>query len=249
MKRGLLIGIFIIAALFVAGCTQQQAQPLGPPAPEDKSSGLIALPEVPDKEEPLPPAPEETTAPAETQPAPEAKEEPVAETPTPTLAEPDILTVVVKKGDVVEYKKHKLTIDEIGSGTYILFNVDGYKSKFYQSKTSEIVNDIRVSYIQSFFNVNSSIQLTLEEFKTGEKEYLLDKGETAKFGNHTLKLDNIKLDVTLPSGCVAWFSLVNEMGEVYRIESGKTKQIQEMKVTVKEAFWRAGNFYAYIKIE
>ncbi|MFH0798357.1 MAG: hypothetical protein V1906_03025 [Candidatus Woesearchaeota archaeon] len=246
MKRGLLIGILIIVALFVAGCGQQQAQPLGPSAPE-KTPGLIALPEVPVKEEPLPSAPEKTDAPVET-PAPEVKEEPVAET-SPTLEEPNVLTVVVKKGDVVDYKKHKLTIDDIGSGTYILFNVDGYKSKFYQSKTSEIVNDLRVSYVQSFFNVNSSIQLTLEEFKTGDKEYLLDKGETVKIGNHTLRLDNVKIDVTLPAGCVAWFSLANEIGETYRIEPGKSKQIQEMKVTVKEAFWRAGNFYAYVKIE
>lgn len=238
MKRGILIGIFIIAALFIAGCAQQPAQPTDPAGPEQPTEAPAAA------EEPLPPVPAEV--PVEAPVAETPKEVPVIATPAPAASE-EKYTLLVKKGDIVTYKGHRIVIDDIGSGTYILFDVDGYKSKFFQSKTSEIVNGLKVTYEQSFFNTNSSIQISFEPFKLGENEHLLDRKETVKVGNHTLRLDDIKIDTSI-QGAVAWFSLENELGDGVRVSPGQTKPINGLKIMLIQTYWRAGNFYAHFKV-
>jgi len=169
------------------------------------------------------------------------------EVPTEEL-EPDKVTAYLKLNEPFIFKGRSIVMTRYFDGTFIEFNVDGIESKFRETRKSEIVNGLRLTYERSLYTTNGSIEVTIEEFKLGPDEYLLNKKETIEVNNHTLRLDSIKFDSRAREG-VAWFSFAQETGSGFRVRKGETKKNNGLKITLIEPFWRSGKEYAHIKVE
>ncbi|RME54869.1 hypothetical protein D6777_02385 [Candidatus Woesearchaeota archaeon] len=148
----------------------------------------------------------------------------------------------------VTFKGKSIEMTKYFDATFIEFKVGNTLSRFRETKRSEIVEGLRVTYLRSLYTSNGSIEVQVEEFNLGPNEYLLNKKEYASVNGHQVRLDSIKYDSTIADG-VAWVSLVNEAGSSIRIKRGETKNLDDLKVTLIEPFWLSGKEYAHLKIE
>jgi hypothetical protein len=253
MKRGTTITIifFTLVALILTGCQaeipQEEVQEeviLGPAEPV-LISGIPSEFLGDNLEEPLEVEETEEVIEEETE---EVVEEETEEAIEEEIIQEDKVTIRLELNKPYNFKGKIVTLTEHREATFIEFNVDGIQSRFIESRKSEIVNGLRVKYERSYYSKDGTVEVTLEEFKLGNNEYLLDKKATLKVKNHTLSLSDIKFDEKIWDG-VVWFSLSGETAPIIYLKPGETKPLKDLSITLIEPFWRSGIYYAHVKVE
>lgn len=206
MKKGLLIiGLFALM-LILAGCKNQidVSQLPSDQGTLDKVNGVPDLIVQP-KTEPIIETPKEPLIPA--------AEEPI-------VAQNEF---IVKKGDSFIFGKNKVTVKEIQSASYVILDVNGETIIFGETRVSEIIGDMLLTYADSNFNLDQTIILRAEDFALKANEYLLKYKEKAIVNGDTIKVENLVYDSGLDAN-VVWVSATSDNSVI------KILQDQEVKI-------------------
>ena len=249
MKSSIILGILILVVLTVSGCQEPYTIPADDTPIEERS--IIDIPgfvDAPEEVEEI----EEEGIPDETLEEVEETEEETEETEEEVeeaVEQNEKVTIELKLNEPYVYDGKTITILSHRDGTSLEFSVDNFQSKFRESRTSEIINNLRITYEQSFYTKRGTVQISIEPFVLGENEYLLTKREKVQVGTHNVVLNSIEFDSRIGGGIVS-LSLSNEDGYISNLKRGETKKLgDELEVTLIQAYWRSMLYYAHLKIE
>lgn len=228
MKKGLLIIGLLTLLLVLAGCKNRiDAGQL----PSDKAA-LDKINGVPD---------------LVVQPKP-VVEKPV-ETLPPVVEEPKVVQneFVVKKGDTFTFGKNTIKVKEIQSSTYVILDVNGETIVFDETKTSDIIGDMLLTYADSNFNKDQTITFKADPFVLKENEYLLNYKDKVTVNGDTIKLENFEYDTGFKIDAI-WVSATSD-SSVAKIREGQELKVGLVKVkALKVKYGTSLRHYAHVSI-
>lgn len=230
MKKRLLVIALIAIMLILVACQNRidLKQPM-----EKESNGIIKLPEVPQKEEPVK---EEVM---------EEKEE---------VPEVKVLPVEVQNefrvttGDSFTYKSYTIKVKDIQSAGHVVLDVNGETILFTETKSSDIFNNMRLIYVTSNFTKDRTVTFKTEDFALGTDEYLMKYKEKVTTHNETVKLENIQYDDYSNDDAI-WVSITSEPNTVLKIREGETQKLGKVKIeAIQVKDGRSTRQFAHVKI-
>ena len=161
--------------------------------------------------------------------------------------ESDILNLRMKEGDKLNYKGHTIEMVDILVGLELELKVDGKKLLMHDTGTKELINNIRLTYVNAFdYNKDNAVNMRLEPFTLGPDEYLIDKGGIVTINGYRVKLSDVRFDDTNKIGYVSVDTPETTIN-VARIVEGKTGTVGNATVTAVETFYQYQP-YAVLKI-
>ena len=226
MKKRLLIILLIAVMLLLVSCKRIDV------SPTTDHQGIIKLPEVPVKEETKP------------------VEEPITPEPTPV---PEPVAEVknefkVTTGDSFTFGKYTVKVKEILSSSHVRLDVNGEEIFFTQTRTSDIIGEMFLTYESSTFNSDGMITLKAEDFALKPNEFIMRYKEKATAHGETVKLDTIVYDEGFKTNAI-WVSILSDPSSSEKILEGKEIKLGTVKIkALKIKDGQSARQYAHISI-
>lgn len=229
-KRLLIIGLFALL-LVLAGCKNRID--VGQPSDTAKLDKINGVPDLVVQPKPV------------TEPV---VEKPV-ETLPPVVEEPKTLQneFVVKKGDSFTFGKNTIKVKDIQSSTYVILDVNGETIVFDETRTSDIIGDMLLTYADSNFNKDQTITFKADPFVLKENEYLLNYKDKVTVNGDTIKLENFEYDTGFKIDAI-WVSATSD-SSVAKIREGQELKVGLVKVkALKVKYGTSLRHYAHVSI-
>lgn len=167
-------------------------------------------------------------------------------TPTPTPAPTPTTEYTLVQGDKITVGGKTLTLVDFSIFQGMLdtvVDVDGVTRDIYETNKPEIINGLRVTPI-NVDRLQTQVTLDVRPFTLGPDEYLLEMNAGQVILGKTLVLREVQDD----NGILVELTEL-EKGNVF-VMPGDTKQIDGVKITNVESFYRSGHGerYAVVKV-
>ena len=229
MKKKVLITFLLAVMLLLVAC--QNRLDLG----QSDRPGIIKLPEVPVKETPK----QETI------------EEPQQEEILPPVQEqvPELIhEYTIKSGESFTYGKYTVKFKSILSSSDVVLDVNGEQIQFTETRTSDIIGDMLLTYKTSNFNNDGTIVFIAEDFKLGTDEYIMKYKDSVTAHGEKVKLENIQYDEGFKAESI-WVSIASDAASSQKILEGKEIVLGKVKIKVlKIKDGQSLRQYAHIRI-
>lgn len=161
----------------------------------------------------------------------EIPEEVVFEEP----AEETIKYLKVAEGDTITAFGKTIVIETIDNyGSLVAFRADGLRTKLMQTRLPEVLEGYEYEIVESTFNQDAMVTLSMQKLVLGDNEYYLKKTEKVNVNNLEVELGDVKSPT---DGLASTYVTIHGVIDNLWIREGQTQTKGGLKITLVRAYY------------